>query len=362
MLERYGHGGDLRTAEEAFGMPAEKFIDFSSNMNPLGPPASVKRVLHAYADVIGQYPDPAARGIRRRLAKHHEIDEQSIVIGNGAAELIDLVVRALKPEITALAVPCFDEYGDAVRKLGGAIIEIKLSAEQHFMLDSSDKNVDEMAAGTLFILGSPNNPTGQLVEPELILKLLRKGAFVVVDEAFMDFVPEEARYSLIREAARHERLFVIRSMTKFYSIPGIRLGYIVGTPRSLSGLRRLQVPWSVNSLAQLIGEAVLDETDFALQTLEWLQQERPWLVHELETIGFQVYPSQTNYLLAQLPQGIGLSASMLQLEMGKQGVLIRDASRFAGLDHTYIRVAVKRRDQNERLLEALKYCFVHCVK
>jgi threonine-phosphate decarboxylase len=357
MLERFGHGGDLRTAEEAFGLPAEQFVDFSSNMNPLGPPAAVRKALSSYADIIGQYPDPAVRGLKRKLALHHDIDEQSIVIGNGAAELIDLIIRSLQPQLTTLAVPCFDEYGDAVRKIGGTVYEIKLAADKQFVLDPGAVQLNSAATTeSLFMLGSPNNPTGQLVEPELIRMLLNKGAYVVVDEAFMDFVPDESRYSLIREAARNERLFVIRSMTKFYSIPGIRLGYIVGTPRGLSGLRRLQIPWSVNSLAQLIGEAVLDETDFAARTLEWLKEERPWLTAQLQAIGFEVCPSAVNYLLIRIPQKAGLSASMLQLEMGKQGVLIRDASRFPGLDHMYVRVAVKLREHNEILLKALRQC------
>lgn len=357
MLERYGHGGDLRTAEEAFGIAAHSFIDFSSNMNPLGPPPAVKQALLGYADIIGHYPDPAVRGLRRKLALLHNIDEQSIVIGNGAAELIDLIVRALQPKLTTLAIPCFDEYGDAVRKIGGAVYEIKLSSDNQFRIDNDTERMCETAAaGALFMLGSPNNPTGQLVDPGLIMELLGSGAYVVVDEAFMDFVPNAARYSLIQEAARNEWLFVIRSMTKFYSIPGIRLGYIVGMPRALSGLRRLQVPWSVNSLAQLIGEAVLEDSDFEERTMLWLGEERPWLMEQLQAIGFEVNPSSANYLLLRLPAQLELSASMLQLEMGKQGVLIRDASRFPGLDHTYIRVAVKLREQNELLLRALRLC------
>jgi len=359
MLERYGHGGDLKTAEEAFDIPAHKFVDFSSNMNPLGAPISVKEALHAYADLIEQYPDPAVRGLRKKLAEFHQIDAQSIVVGNGAAELIDLIVRTLQPKLTTLAIPCFDEYGDAIRKIGGDIYEIKLSALNQYTLGLDSEHLCEAAStGSLIMLGSPNNPTGQLVDPELIRTLLSKGAYVVVDEAFMDFVPEESRYSLVQEATKHERLFVIRSMTKFYAIPGIRLGYIVGMSRTISALRRLQVPWSVNSLAQLIGEAVLDEKDYAERTIAWLLEERPWLIGELEAIGFEVTPSAANYLLIRIPEDAGLSASMLQLEMGKQGVLIRDASRFAGLDHTYVRVAIKLRQQNVQLIEA----FQHCLK
>ncbi|WP_337102945.1 threonine-phosphate decarboxylase CobD [Paenibacillus sp. YIM B09110] len=357
MLERYGHGGDLHTAEEAFGRAAESFLDYSSNMNPLGPPPSVKRVLAQYAELIDRYPDPAVRGLRKKLSQLHGIDEQSIVIGNGAAELIDLVVRSLHPQVTALAIPCFDEYGDAVRKIGGSIYEIALSGDNQFRLDSEAVgNAIDASNASLYMLGSPNNPTGQLVDPKLIKALLDSGAYVVVDEAFMDFVPEEEQFSLVREAAVNERLFVIRSMTKFYSIPGIRLGYIVGIPKSLSALKRLQVPWSVNSLAQLIGEAVLEEREFAKQTHNWLAEERPWLVQQLQQLGFEVNDGVTNYLLLRIPQQLRISASMLQLAMGKEGVLIRDASRFPGLDHTYVRVAVKRRFQNEALVAAFKHC------
>lgn len=357
MLERYGHGGDLRTAEEAFGLPAESFVDFSSNMNPLGPPPSVRRALAGYAEMIDRYPDPAVRGLRKKLALHHGIDEHNIVIGNGAAELIDLIVRTLQADVTAIAIPCFDEYGDAVRKAGGKLAEIPLSPIRQFRLTEEAVN-EAAAAGTasLYILGSPNNPTGQLVDRKLIMKLLDSGAYVVVDEAFMDFVQEESEISLIHEAAVNDRLFVIRSMTKFYSIPGIRLGYIVGVPRALSGLKRLQVPWSVNSLAQLIGEAVLEETEFADKTHRWLGEERPWLAAELQRLGFEVCEGVTNYMLLRLPRESRLSASMLQLAMGREGVLIRDASRFPGLDHTYIRVAVKQRDQNEILVQALERC------
>ncbi|MCM3625847.1 threonine-phosphate decarboxylase CobD [Paenibacillus glycanilyticus] len=353
MLERYGHGGDLRTAEETFGFPARQFIDFSSNMNPFGPPDGVRRALVHYAEQIDRYPDPAVRGLRAKLARLHRVDEQSILIGNGAAELIDLVVRALQPSVTALAYPCFTEYGDAVLKTGGSITPIMLSSDNSFLL--TEPMVQESEAN-FYMIGSPNNPTGQLVDPSLLLKLVYSGATVVVDEAFMDFVPEEDKHTLIREASVHERLFVIRSMTKFYAVPGIRLGYMVGSPEQIAGLRRLQVPWSVNSLAQQIGEAVLEEKEYAARTMDWLLEERPWLIGKLEELGLRVIPGEVNYLLVQLPQLPGLTSASLQYEMGRMGILIRDASHFIGLDESYCRFAVKLRHQNEWLLEALERC------
>lgn len=358
MLERYGHGGDLKTAEEVFGYNADTFADFSSNMNPLGPPKAVLEVLMRYADHIHQYPDPASRGLKEKLAERHDVPESSILIGNGAAELIDLAVRAIAPRVTGLAMPCFDEYGDAVRKCGGSVYAMRLQAANGFELDEEtiSEAIDQSEA-VLYVLGSPNNPTGRLVEPSLIRLILDSGAYVVLDEAFLDFSPEEERLTLVREAASHERLIVIRSMTKFYSVPGIRLGYAVGHTSTIAKLKRLQVPWSVNSLAQGIGEAVLRDADFQETSLAWLIEEREWLSNALHGAGFGVTPSEANYLLLMLPETSSFSASQLQLEMGRRGVLIRDASRFQGLDHRYIRVAVKLREQNQRLLDAFADCF-----
>ncbi|MFF2888200.1 threonine-phosphate decarboxylase CobD [Paenibacillus sp. NPDC057967] len=355
MLERYGHGGDLRTAEECFGLPSSSFLDYSSNMNPLGPPDAVREVLAQYTALIDRYPDPVARRLCTMLSQRHAIEEGAILIGNGAAELIDLVVRATRPEAAAVAVPCFSEYGDAIRKTGAALYEGPLYETEQFRLNK--RWVEESlkrSNAKLYMVGSPNNPTGALIEPARVYELLDSGATVVVDEAFMDFVPEEERYSLVREAAQNRNLYVVRSMTKFYSIPGIRLGYIIGHPDSLAELSRLQVPWSVNSLAQSIGEAVLGDEAFAQASLRWLQEERPWLSRELEALGFRVYPGETNYLLLRLPDGCGLSSAELQRAMGAKGVLIRDGSHFPGLNGRYIRVAVKLREQNARLVDALR--------
>ncbi|MHA7963161.1 cobyric acid synthase [Paenibacillus sp. CAU 1782] len=359
MLERYGHGGDLTTAREEFGLEPNAFVDFSSNMNPLGPPTAVSEVLLDYAKRISAYPDPAVRELVRKLALHHDIPEEALMVGNGAAELIDLAVRVLRPEKAAIAVPCFQEYGDALSKIGCELYEMPLQRSNGFRLteDEVRKAISESGA-SLYVLGSPNNPTGALVEPRLIKMLLNSGASVLVDEAFMDFVPDEQSWSVFRHVVSHERLIVTRSMTKFYSIPGIRLGYAAASSSLIQAMRSLQVPWSVNSLAQEIGITMLSEKDFAAKTLEWLPSERGWLAEQLQGRGFDVCDSSANYLLLHLPPDSGFDAERLQRELGRLGVLIRNASRFSGLDSGSIRVAVKLRADNLRLLEALDACLL----
>lgn len=352
MLEKYGHGGDLWTAAETFGKTRDQFLDYSSNMNPLGPPAVVEQILRDHWRDIAAYPDPAVRELRGKLAERYKIPVESILVGNGAAELIDLAVRVLQPAVMAVARPSFSEYEEAAEKIGGHILNVPLHAHHDFELQLSDVEYARAASDLLF-LGSPNNPTGRLLSDQVRACLAKPGKPVILDEAFIDFCPEEERLTMIRIAAQSSHLMVIRSMTKFYSIPGLRLGFIVAHPEQIRRLQRLQVQWSVNMLAQLVGIGVMKDHDYEQSTHSWLAKERLWLIGQLQQLGLQVTPSDTNYILFSL-SGLGLRAKELQQEMGQRGILIRDASRFHGLDETYVRVAIRLREHNERLIAALR--------
>ncbi|MFD0711420.1 threonine-phosphate decarboxylase CobD [Paenibacillus sp. GCM10027626] len=361
LLERYGHGGDLTTASEVYGRDAGQFLDFSANMNPFGPPPSIAAVLRQYAEHIQRYPDPAVRQLRAELGRMHRVDPDALLVGNGAAELIDLTFRVLRPSVTVLAVPCFNEYADAALKSGSQLRTIALTPDNHFQLRPEQLKQmlaalkeDGFAAGdALWFFGSPNNPTGQLVAPELIRDLLQAGERVVLDEAFMEFIPEAASCSLLAEAAGSRQLIVIRSLTKFYAIPGIRLGYMAAHPDLIKELWDLQIPWSVNSLAQQIGAAVLNERDYEARTIAWLAQKRPQLAGQLQALGLQVYQGKANYILLSIPLEMNLTATQLQQALGRRGILIRDASLFDGLDQTYCRVAVRSEAENALLITAL---------
>lgn len=353
MLERYGHGGDLLTAEEAYGRPRDQFLDYSSNMNPLGPPDVVKQILsESWRDIV-KYPDPAVRELRGKLSQKYGIEPESILVGNGAAELIDLIIRVLKPVATGLARPSFSEYEEAVHKAGGRITNIPLYAQHQFDLQWSDVEAS-LAAVELFFLGHPNNPTGKLVPRHVLDKLLQSQRKVILDEAFMDFVPQEAEHSLLKLASTTIDLIVIRSMTKFYSIPGIRLGFIVAHPDLIEQLRQQQVQWSVNYLAQRIGAAVLDDEAFEVATSEWLHVEKPWLTDQLSQLGLEVIQSDVNFLLFSFPASSGITVKQAQQAMGHQGILIRDASLFEGLNEHYCRVAIRLREDNLKLVQALQ--------
>lgn len=353
MLERFGHGGDVWTAEEAFGRPKEQFLDFSSNMNPLGPPSVVEHIMRSSWKDVAKYPDPAVRELRGKLSRKYDIPAESILVGNGAAELIDLVARALKTVVTGLARPSFTEYEEAVLGSGGSVHSIPLRREHEFVLQQEDAAAAKSFCDLLF-LGHPNNPTGKLIPRQVLCELEQSGVRLALDEAFMDFVPDEREHSMLRAAADSKHLFVLRSMTKFYAIPGIRLGFMVAHPDWIAQLKTMQVQWSVNYLAQLIGSAVLDDEEFERASRAWLAAEKPWLTDQLEQLGLEVVPSDVNFLLFAFPKQSGVSVKEAQQIMGRQGILIRDASLFEGLDRRYCRVAVRLREENERLVEGLR--------
>ncbi|WP_372661518.1 threonine-phosphate decarboxylase CobD [Cohnella sp.] len=350
-LERYGHGGDLWTAAEAYGRPVESWLDYSSNMNPWGPPDIVGHLMKEHWRDIARYPDPAVRRLRNKLSEVYQIPVESILVGNGAAELIDLVVQVIQPEETVLARPSFSEYEEAVHKAGGRIKDIPLRADQQFELN----DLQGFSSRTVF-LGHPNNPTGRLIPAPVLNELRDSGAKIILDEAFMDFLPDESEHSYMRLASESEQIQVIRSMTKFYAIPGIRLGFLVAHPDLIGRLKDRQTQWSVNFLAQMIGEAVLDEHAYAERTRAWLLEERPWLIEELRALGLNVFPSNVNFLLAALPEQTGHNVRQLQKAMAERGIMIRDASLFKGLDQSYFRLAIRLRQENERLLKELKEC------
>ncbi|MDF2924255.1 MAG: cobalamin biosynthesis protein CobQ [Paenibacillaceae bacterium] len=355
MIERFGHGGDIWTAAELYGLDKNGFTDFSSNMNPLGPPAIAGRIIREeWQRELSRYPDPDCRELRARIAGEYDIPMESILAGNGAAELIDLAVRALAPHAVGLLRPCFAEYAKAAQRTGAAVIDIPLSPGNGFVPDSSSAELWNAAgqADVLF-LGHPNNPTGQLL-PELFLERILAGTqSVILDEAFIDFAREERRCSRIRQAACSEKLFVVRSMTKFYTVPGLRLGFIVAHPGWIRRMKALQVEWSVNGLAQRIGEAVIGDRQYEAATREWLGMERPRLKSELEGLGFHVTDSETNYLLFRMPLGLNRTVQELQQYMGRKGLLIRDASAFPGLGPQYGRTAVRLAEDNRRLIAGL---------
>lgn len=352
---RIRHGGELRHFSQALGIPEKEILDFSSNINPLGPPACVKEVYEKSFKELSYYPDAEALEFRQEVARHFPLWPENVIVGNGAAEILDLILRFLKPRRALLIEPTFLEYRRTLNFLGTEIRSISLREKDSFQfLLSEIKNA--LQGVDVAIFANPNNPTGTFLSKENMLQILseakRKGIFVVLDEAFIDWINE---ISMGREIRDDSSFFVVRSLTKFYSLPGIRIGYGLGSRKLIEKLQSVQVPWSCNRLAQKLGIAVLRDDDFANVSRGWLVEERNRLQSLLQEISsLKVYPSAANFLLVRW--GGRTDKERFFEEIGKQGIYVRDLSELPGLGPFYFRVAVRKKEENERLVEVLNVC------
>lgn len=360
------HGGNLRWAAQRYGRPVTGLIDFSASINPLGPPPAVRRALRRALSEVEHYPDPDALRFREKLAQRLGVPLASTRALNGGAEGFFWLLHHWRPRRVIVPVPAFSEYARAAAAVGAelrapALLRPSLSRDACRAVLPVDALLDEAMAGAVVVIANPNNPTGHAYERGGLLELHRRlrtvGARLLVDEAFLDFLPDADRRTLAREAAHADDLVVVGSLTKFFALPGLRLGYLIAEPHLLKELDRLRHSWPVNHLAQVAGaEALGDErtyTRFAQRTRQLIAAERAWLLTALSGIpGVRVYASAANFLLLELaPDWPGAGPVVDQL--GRRGFLVRDASNFVGLGPGALRIAVRRRRENRRLVREL---------
>ncbi len=346
----HGHGGNIRKLAFEAGCDDRDILDFSASINPLGPPECVRRVISRSLEDIVHYPDPRCTGLAEALASRFSLDPDRIVAGNGSEELLFAVPRAIKATRALIPVPCYMDYETAALRSGLPVKRVVMDADDGFALDLERLSEDIRDRDVVF-LGQPNNPTGRLLDGALLTELARRhpSAFFMVDEAFADFVGGYT--SLCHNPP--ENMIVLRSMTKFYAIPGLRVGYAVTSLPLAEALRADLPPWSVNALAQAVAKAVLHDEGYAKRTVSETARLRSGLEPRLSGLpGLHVFPAAANYLLVRIDRA-GTDARDLGRKLLEQGIAIRICHNMAGLDTRYFRVAVRLEEENERLLAAL---------
>ncbi|WP_372632250.1 threonine-phosphate decarboxylase CobD [Cohnella sp.] len=358
VLEPYGHGGDLWTASARFGVGAGEWIDYSANINPLGPPPQVLEALENGLAAIVNYPDPGHRELKRRLSAKLGVAEDELLIGNGAAECIALALSGLDVRSVGVVAPCFSEYAQLAEAYGAEVRTVVGREENGYRAEPSELDALLEQVDLLF-LGHPNNPTGLTYSLEWLREIAdlaaERSAYVVVDEAFIDFIAPERRATLLPELRSHPHVLLMHSMTKFYAIPGLRLGYAIAAPELIRKMARKQVTWSVNGLALLAGQACLEPETAAYErrTRELIASERAYLRSEIASrLAWRTWPGEANFLLIEL--SALWTAERLQEALGPRGVLVRSCAKYDGLTERHIRIAVRGRADNERLLAALE--------
>lgn len=355
--EEYHHGGENETKACS--------LDFSVNVNPLGLPESVKSAVKNSLDSCEKYPDQNCRRLRKKIALkiQHEfglgVQDEQIVCGNGASELISLAVNAISPKDALLIAPTFYGYERALKICDCRLHYHFLDEGQDFDLDETIFDSIEKVSPDMVLLCNPNNPTGRMVNPGLFEKILRaceeKDIFLLVDECFIDFT-ERAGESALRFIEGSPHLIVLNAFTKIFAMAGLRLGYIISANAGLiQKINSLRPEWNVSTLAQVAGEAALAEADYIRETRVLIGAERLFLLKELKALGLKVYPTEANFILfaVEAPE----LAEKLESYLRENGIFLRKCGNFIGLDGRFFRVAVRTHQENIRLIEKIREFF-----
>ncbi|MBI5026128.1 MAG: threonine-phosphate decarboxylase [Nitrospirae bacterium] len=348
------HGGNIYKFAEELGIDERKIMDFSASINPLGVSKNAKAEIRNHMKYLHNYPDPDAKKLRLQIAKHHNIEPESIICGNGSTELIYLVVRAIRPERVLIPAPTFSEYERACKASDELrVTSCELKKENNFDIDP-DEFINAMvklhhSITPMAFLCNPNNPTGRLLKKDGLMKITEAAkelkCTLIIDEAFIDFCPED---SLINEVQNNPYLIVLRSMTKFYALSGLRIGYGVFPQHLIEILKKYKEPWTVNSLAQMAAVIALKDRIYRDETFRLIQVEKKFLEKGFKKLGIGFSPSDANFYLLKID-----NAREIYDRLKMKGILVRDCSNFKGLDSRYIRVAVKSHKDNMTLIKEL---------
>ena len=346
-----GHGGNLRELAALAGCRPDELLDFSANINPLGPPEMLRATISRGLDALGNYPDPASADLVKAASEALGCPADRIVAGNGSSQLLFALMRVIGQQRVVIPAPCYIDYAIAAHRGGKTVKTIELRFEEGFAINWQllAENLDGTEA---VVLGRPNNPTGVSFSAEVFRSFAaaHPKTLFIVDEAFIDFVTGAATLA----SDLPDNAVILRSLTKFYAIPGLRLGLAIAQADLAEKIRRELPPWSVNTLAQMVGIAALSETDYARRTLECVDRQREILAGELTGIdGLEVIPGQANYLLVKLGPSLP-DASQLARKLLTHRIAIRVCDNYAGLDSRFFRIAVRTAGDNQQLIAAIK--------
>lgn len=351
------HGGDAAAIARRYGLDPDEMLDFSANINPAGPPPEVLAALAdiaAHPRALESYPDPLGEPLRSAIAARLGLPAASIAIGNGASALIDVALRACEGDACIVPYPAFSEYRRALDAAGMRTVGVPLDSD--FRLDRARlESVLRSEGARLLILSNPHNPSGALASRETMLATIALahacGTQTIVDEAFIDYAPESSVIDAVLHAARP---VIVRSLTKFYGMPGVRVGYLAAHPQVARAIQLALPSWPIGQAEMRVAIAALGAEAYAHEALRTNRIERAWLREELVRVGVAVYPSAANFLLCELPCAHDRLSDIGARLAREHRIVVRDARSYQGLEHRpLIRVAVRTREDNQRLIRAL---------
>ena len=351
------HGGNVHRLARQQNISSRKILDFSANINPMGPPEWLRATISRTIEKLVHYPDPESYDLVRAIALQYHVPVEAVVPANGTTELLYHLPKILHRSRAIIPKPSYVDYARVMSLAGITVEPFLLSADKGFAFDPFALSLS-LTGDEIVVIGSPNNPTGKVVDPDEILKVAADfpKTIFVIDEAFLDFV--ETGRSLAGQA---DNVITLNSLTKFYAIPGLRLGFGVFPEEYADALRALMPPWTVNSLAQAVGERVFDDERYRHESVQLCTRLRLELKEALEKIpALKIFESSANYLLCRLQNGMG--ASTLSEKLLQDGIAIRVCANYHGLDDSYFRIAVRTQAENQVLIDAMERTLTEGIK
>lgn len=331
-----------------------KILDYSSNINPLGVPERLKVKIVENLDILEKYPDIDYLELKESIGDYNRVPKQNILVGNGATEILFLYMKALKPRKVMIVSPTFAEYERALQTLNTEVDFFKLEERENFELDIEKLKL-EISNHELVVICNPNNPTGNFIEKSKLKDLndffKERKVKLFIDECFIEFIEnwENETVSNLKD----KNIFILRALTKFFALPGIRLGYGISYNEEIvKKIEKIKEPWSVNAFADLAGKIILEDKEYIERTNEWIKNERKWFYENLLTIDeIKPYKTHSNFILIKLKSFTSEKFCKL---MENKGILVRNAANFKFLDNSYVRLAIKNREKNMEILEKIR--------
>jgi len=354
MSSSHDHGGAIFAIARRMGVPPSVLMDFSASINPLGLSALVKDAISLALDSLVHYPDTGHLELKEALAHYHGLPAARFVVANGSTELIYQLPAVLPGKRALIAAPSFSEYERALRLQQWEAHYFPLSPGDGFPLDLPGLAAELANGYDAFYLCNPGNPSGALYPPHLVEQVSKlcsaAKTFLVLDEAFMDFCEEASAKHAVIEGGN---ALILRSMTKFFGIPGLRLGYAIADEPLCRRFDALGIPWNVNTLALTAGTASLRDNGHNRRTILFIDQERRFLSEQFARFPhLRVYPSHANFLLVEIAGE--MTARELAERLLPELVIIRDCATFYGLTPHFFRIAVRTHAENEHLVACLE--------
>ena len=366
------HGGNIFQFAHEQRIEPYEVIDFSANINPLGPSQRGLSALEAQLRYISHYPDATNDDVLNTIADTYGMNKNQIVVGNGAAELLYAICRL--PGYTGAFVPApgFSEYKEALEASQIPVRDIYYRPREddngkpyfevpYLALETFAAELKGQDGRIIVFLGNPNNPDGTLLDKNhirtLATMLKDANSLLVIDESFIDFVGNDTlqdnEYSMRSLVNEFDNIIVVHSFTKFYAVPGLRIGAVFSNPQIIDQLNTFIPTWSVNTLAQAYTEAALNDIEYVKWTKQVLREEQHYMYNALDAIaGITVYPASANFILLHIEQE-GVTADSINEALKKHNMIVRNCDSYMGLNSQWVRVAIKDHDNNVRLVDTL---------